>query len=146
MASAISRSWHPPPGRGSAFANACADGSYRLRVNPSAFGYRVSTWTSGSGPAYAMQTWNNTTSGTYFPCEGGPVPAPTAGSSTTGINFKVPQAASVQGPISSQAGACANDLGMQWVVVDDGSSHACGMGTLDDGMTPSGYRMTLLPP
>jgi hypothetical protein len=132
--------------RPAAVATTCADGSYRMRLVPNATGYELSTWFNNRGPAYASQTWNNTPAGTYFVCEGTPISVPTAGVITSGIDFRVPQAANAQGLISSQASGCANDLGNETVVVDDGSSHACGMGTSDFDAPFPGYGVTLLPP
>ncbi|PYQ09772.1 MAG: hypothetical protein DMH00_12440, partial [Acidobacteria bacterium] len=69
-------------GHPAAFSIVCADGTYRMRVPPSASGYLLGTTTTDTGPAYALQTWNNTMAGTYFPCEGVLVPAPTVGGTT----------------------------------------------------------------
>ncbi len=134
-------------GQPAAVAFVCVDGSYRLRVVPSAGGYVIGTGASDpSGPAYALEFWNNTLAGTYFSCEGVLVPAPAAAGMTSGISFKVPQAASVQGLVSSQAGGCADDLGSQGVFIDDGGSHGCALGVVDSSLPPPGYRIALLPP
>ena len=83
---------------------------------------------------------------TYFVCEGDLVPAPTAGGTTPGINFRPPLAAAITGRIASQAASCTDDLGNLAVTVDDGSTHACGLGMTDFSHQPPGYAMGLLPP
>jgi hypothetical protein len=137
---------YPWDGWSVAWAQTCMDGSYRLRVPPSAQGYVVGTnrWEE---TGYVGVTWNNTPEGTFFPCEGTAVPALTAGSETANINLQVPPGAgAISGSVYTQSSGCSELMDEpQWVMIDDGTESECGLG-IESFMEENGtFRIFGLP-
>ncbi len=136
----------PYNGSSVAYARTCRDGSYRLRVPPSAAGYAAGAGFYDSS-SYVPIAWNNTPAGTLYSCEGAPISVPSASTVVAGIDLRVaPGAAAVSGSLLSQASACTTPVGgPSWVNVDDGGSHNCGLGWMDWNASPGTYRVLGLP-
>lgn len=136
----------PYQGNSVAFTRTCQDGSYRLRVPPSASGY-IALAGYGESSGYVPVAWNNASSGTFFPCEGMAIAVAGAGTVVGGIGFELPSgAAAISGSVRSQSSGCtATVSGTFWMTVDDGMSHACGLGWSDFGLLPGTYRVHGLP-
>jgi hypothetical protein len=126
----VEASTYPWDGMSAAWTQTCLDGSYRLRVPPDPAGYIVSSnrWEETE---YVGVTWDGSPSGTFFPCEGSPVPALTAGSETANINLQLPPGAgAVRGRVFTQDSGCTELVeGMPWISVDDGTEVGCGLGS-----------------
>lgn len=133
-----------PIGSSAASGSSCQDGSYRLRVPPSESGYFVMAGATNNS-VYTTVTWNNTESGTYYRCEGVRVSAPTAGLTTSGVNLRVEEGASIQGAVTSASSECSAGTG-GLVVVDDGQEHECSAGSYDYNVSEGSYRIYGLPP
>lgn len=142
----VQASLDPNGGMTAAWANSCEDGSFRLRVPPSSQGYIVSSnaWEENG---YVPVTWNNTPGGTFFPCNGVPVAAPTAGLTVAQIDLPLePGAGSIEGAILTQDSSCTQTVAWQsWVNVDDGSGASCNLGVHDWNMPPGQFRVHSLP-
>jgi hypothetical protein len=136
-----------PWGSGStAWAWTCEDGSYRLRVEPSAQGYIVgnSRWEENG---YVPVSWDGTQSGTLFPCLGSAIPVITAGSEVANIDLAPPPGAgAVSGRVLTQDSGCtATVAGQHWIQVDGGTDVGCDLGVFDWNASAGTYRVYGLP-
>jgi hypothetical protein len=136
----------PFTGSSLAYARTCSDGSYRLRVPPSATGYVTGGAFNDENGRVAV-AWNGNASGTFYACEGTPVPVLTMATTVTGIDLHVHSgAAAVSGNVVSQASGCSAPMGgTGWVMVDDGAVHSCGLGSTDWSAPAGTYRVIGLP-
>ena len=137
-----------PSGFYNGFTRSGPDGTYRLRLAADHGGYIVNTSDTDTGPInYASKTWNGTPAGTYFYCEGTPVPAPIPGGSITpGIDFSLEPEAAIEGIVTRDDDMCVSDLSLAYpVLVDDGMNHLCNMGVPDLSFPGPGYRIRGLP-
>jgi hypothetical protein len=136
----------PYTGTPAAYARTCSDGSYRLRVPPSATGY-VAGGAFNETNGYVAVAWNGTPSGTYYACEGTAIPVATATTTVAGVDLHVHSgAAAVSGNIVSQSSNCLAPMGgNSWVQVDDGAAHSCGLGATDWNVPAGTYRVVGLP-
>jgi len=122
----------------SAWTRTCEDGSYRLRVPPSATGYRTYAG-YGEDFGYVPIAWDGTVDGTLYTCEGQAISVLTAGTEVANIDMKLPpNAARINGNVLTQASGCTQLIDeQQWIQVDDGVDHFCGLG-VNDWWAPNG--------
>jgi hypothetical protein len=136
----------PYTGSPVAYARTCSDGSYRLRVPPSATGY-VAGGAFNDMDGRVAVAWNGTPAGTFYACEGTPIPVATAATTVAGVDLHVHSgAAAISGSVVSQTSGCTAPMGgTSWVSVDDGTGHNCGLGSTDWTAPAGTYRVVGLP-
>ncbi len=125
----------------------CDDGSYVLRVPPSETGYVVTAGATSFDDGKVPVAWTSSGAGTFFLCEGTPVPVPAVGSQVSAINLSVPSnAGAMEGWIRTQSSGCTAPYDHSvWIIVDDGAQHACSLGTTDWSAPAGSYRLYGLP-
>jgi hypothetical protein len=128
-------------------AQTCEDGTYTLHVPPSAAGYIV-TSTDFNGSSYVGAAYEASEGTTFFICEGSAVPVASVGSVVSSIDIPLHGGAgTLEGSIRTQSSGCTTPYDQSiWVRVDDGTPHACGLGTQDWTMPNGSYRTLGLPP